>query len=76
MMAADSRQPSERMLQYADRLDGRFALWAGLPAARVDEGLAQLARDHVVAGLYEKRPSLWSSDPAVQATIANRPGWL
>ena len=26
---SESRQPSERVLQYADRLDGRFALWAG-----------------------------------------------
>jgi len=76
MTTTDSRQPSERVLQYADRLDGRFALWAGPVAARVDEGLARLARDGVVAGLYAKQPSLWSSDPAVQAKIANRLGWL
>jgi glucose-6-phosphate isomerase len=76
MTTADSRQPSERVLRYADRLDGRFALWAGPLATRVDEGLAQLARDEVIADLYAKRPSLWSSDPAVQAKIANRLGWL
>jgi len=69
-------QPSDRVLQYADRLDGRFALWAGPLASRVDEGLAELDRHAVIADLYEKRPSLWSSDPAVQATIANRLGWL
>ena len=76
MTTTDSRQPSERVLQYADRLDGRFALWAGPLAARVDDGLARLTRDKVIAGLYAKQPSLWSSDPAVQAKIANRLGWL
>ncbi|MGE5198867.1 MAG: hypothetical protein ACM3H9_04450 [Rhodospirillaceae bacterium] len=72
----DSRQPDERVAHYADRLDGRFALWAGPLAARVDEGLARLSRDRVIDGLYGKQPSLWSADAAVQAKIANRLGWL
>jgi glucose-6-phosphate isomerase/transaldolase/glucose-6-phosphate isomerase len=76
MTTSDSRQPADRVLQYADLLDGRFALWAGPLAPRVDDGLARLTRDEVIAGLYAKQPALWSSDPAVQAKIANRLGWL
>ena len=38
--------------------------------------MTQWARDSVVAGLFARRPALWSSDPAVQAKIANRLGWL
>lgn len=76
MTSPESNQPSERVLQYADRLDGRFALWAGPMAGRVDAAMTQFSRDAVVAGLYAKRPSIWSSDPAVQAKIANRLGWL
>jgi len=45
-------------------------------AGRVDAAMTQFSRDAVVAGLYAKRPSTWSSDPAVQARIANRLGWL
>jgi glucose-6-phosphate isomerase len=76
MSIYDSLQPGDRALQFADRLDGRFALWAGPLAARVDEAVARIDRDGVVADLYAKQPSLWSMDPAVQAKIANRLGWL
>jgi glucose-6-phosphate isomerase len=76
MTLHDSLQPGDRVLRQADRLDGRFALWAGPLAARVDDGLAQLARDNVIARLYRKDPALWSADPAVQAKIENRLGWL
>ena len=76
MTTTDSGQPSERVLRCADRLDGRFALWAGPLKGRVDDGLATLTREKVIAGLYAKQPSLWSPDPAVQAKIANRLGWL
>jgi glucose-6-phosphate isomerase len=76
MTTALPRDPNDRVLQFADRLDGRFALWAGPLAARVDEALGQLARNEVIAGLYAQRPSLWSQDSAVQAKIANRLGWL
>jgi glucose-6-phosphate isomerase/transaldolase/glucose-6-phosphate isomerase len=76
MTTLDARQPSDRVLQFADRLDGRFALWAGPIAERVDAALVKLARDGVIAGLYARQASLWSADPAVQAKIANRLGWL
>lgn len=36
----------------------------------------ELVRQRVIARLYDKDPSLWSDDPAVQNTIANRLGWL
>lgn len=38
--------------------------------------LEELAQQRVMARLYDKDPSLWSRDPAVQKTIANRLGWL
>jgi glucose-6-phosphate isomerase len=37
---------------------------------------ALLRRDRFVARLWERDASLWSQDPAVQATIRNRLGWL
>ena len=44
--------------------------------------LAEIIRTHVDAaeraamGLWRRQPSVWSADPAVQQTIANRLGWL
>lgn len=69
-------EPSDRVLQFADRTDGRFALWAGPLAAQVGEALRRFQEDALVASLYSKQASLWSPDPGVQATIANRLGWL
>jgi glucose-6-phosphate isomerase len=76
MTSPDSRQPSDRVLHFADRLEGRFALWGGPLAPDVDRLMTQWARDSVVAGLFARQPALWSSEPAVQARIANRLGWL
>lgn len=76
MTSPDSRQPSDRVLHFADRLEGRFALWAGPLAPDVDRLMTQWARDSVVAALFGKHASLWSAEPAVQAKIANRLGWL
>ena len=76
MTSPDLRQPSDRVLHFADRLEGRFALWGGSLAPAVDGLLTQWARDSVVAGLFARQPALWSSEPAVQAKIANRLGWL
>lgn len=70
------REPDDRVLQCADRMDGRFALWAGPLAAQVDAALRRFQEDALVASLYSKQASLWSSDPGVQAKIANRLGWL
>ena len=36
----------------------------------------ELARQRVIARLFDKDPSLWSGDTAVQKTLANRLGWL
>src|SRR5688572_24331547 len=44
--------------------------------------LAALVRDDVASavdalnGLWRRDPSVWSSDPTVQRSIANRLGWL
>lgn len=38
--------------------------------------MTQWARDSVVTSLFDRQPSVWSSEPAVQAKIANRLGWL
>lgn len=60
----------------ADRLDGRFALWAGPVEAEVEAALARLAQDRTIDAVYARDPAVWSADPAVQAVIANRLGWL
>jgi len=68
--------PAPRVLAFADRIDGRFALWPGPIGAEVDAALLRFDRDRVVEGVYARRAALWSQDPAVQAKIANRLGWL
>ncbi len=68
--------PSPRVSEFASRLDGRLAVWPGTMAACVDERLIEMDRTRMVEGLYAKRTALWSDDPAVQATIAGRLGWL
>jgi len=71
-----SPSPDPRVMQFADRLDGRFALWAGSLAPAVDTCLADFAARDVVERLYARDTSLWSSDAAVQTKISNRLGWL
>jgi glucose-6-phosphate isomerase len=67
---------SARVLELAGRMAGRFALWSGPLAARVEAGQTRLEQESVVEALYETRASLWSADPAVQARIGNRLGWV
>lgn len=68
--------PSPRVLQLAEKMAGRSALWAGPLTARIDEAVARLDRASAVEALFARRPALWSADPAVQAEIADRLGWL
>lgn len=42
----------------------------------VRSALNRLTRDRFVERLWERDPSIWSTDPAVQGTIAERLGWL
>lgn len=42
----------------------------------VRSALDRLTRDRFVERIWQRDPSLWSDDPAVQAAIANRLGWL
>lgn len=65
-----------RVAAMADRLEGRFALWAGALSPAVSEALERAGRDRLLARLFSADPSLWSTDPAVQERIANRLGWL
>ena len=65
-----------RVAAMADRLDGRFALWAGAISPAVSEALERADRDRLIARLFSADPSLWSGDPSVQARIAHRLGWL
>ncbi len=76
MRTPASPVPAPRVLEFADRMDGRFALWPAALATLVDERLRQFERARIVEGLYAKRTGLWSADPAVEAKIANRLGWL
>lgn len=68
--------PDPALHAYADRLDGRFALWAGPLQADVDAALDRMSRDRTIDAVYARDPAVWSADPAVQAMIANRLGWL
>ena len=44
--------------------------------ARYDAIAEHARRDSWATRLFDRDPSLWSTDPAVQATIADRLGWL
>ena len=44
--------------------------------AAYDVAARRAVEEHWVERLAERDPSLWSSDPAVQAAIADRLGWL
>lgn len=45
-------------------------------AASVSEQIAMLAEEHVSARLWEGDPALWTTDPAGQAEVKRRLGWL
>ncbi|HEV8489708.1 MAG TPA: hypothetical protein VGQ58_07985 [Candidatus Limnocylindrales bacterium] len=51
-----------------------FAL--GEAAAAYDEAVARARDEHWAERLFDRDPSLWSSDSRVQAAIADRLGWL
>ncbi|MEK6629635.1 MAG: glucose-6-phosphate isomerase [Acidobacteriota bacterium] len=76
MHSSDSIPAEPAVLALADRLDGRFALWAGPLSDGVKACLERLSHERVLERLFAREPALWSADPAVQATIANRLGWL
>ena len=65
-----------RLHALADRLDGRFALWAGPLSGGVNAAVARVGREQMLEAIYNQTPSVWSQDPAVQQKIANRLGWL
>ena len=52
----------------------RFALGAAQGA--YDEALALLERERAVERVWARDAALWSDDPAVRETIADRLGWL
>jgi glucose-6-phosphate isomerase len=45
-------------------------------AAAVEAALERARREHWVERLFDRDPSLWSTDPAVQLAISGRLGWL
>ena len=57
-----------------------FATSVTVHAGALDQVVRQSARrladSRFAAGLFGRRPEAWSSDPAVQARIGNRLGWL
>ncbi|MDO8836810.1 MAG: hypothetical protein Q7V01_14510 [Vicinamibacterales bacterium] len=65
-----------RLHPFADRLDGRFALWAGPLGDAVNRVIARIGHEKTLEAVYHQTPSVWSQDPAVQEKIANRLGWL
>jgi glucose-6-phosphate isomerase len=59
---------------HRDTLKRGFHLEPGPLGDRVTEGLEEAAR--AARGLWQRDPSTWSRDRAVQAGIAQRLGWL
>jgi glucose-6-phosphate isomerase/transaldolase/glucose-6-phosphate isomerase len=53
-----------------------FAIDPGPIAAALDAAYARLEHRRFAAGLWDRRLDIWTSDPAVQAKIAARLGWL
>ncbi|MCX6552480.1 MAG: glucose-6-phosphate isomerase [Acidobacteria bacterium] len=76
MSTCTPETPTPRVLQFADRLDGRFALWSGPLMAPIHARLDAFGQDGFVDALYARTPALWSGDAGVQAKIANRLGWM
>jgi glucose-6-phosphate isomerase len=53
-----------------------FSIDPGDLAPALDTVFSQLDRDGVADKLWTRQSDLWSSDPAVRRSIANRLGWL
>ena len=72
--ALTARFPALDLVARRARIQNSLQLAAG-PLA---EGIRARALDaeRAAAGLWRREPSVWSLDPDVQATIANRLGWL
>jgi glucose-6-phosphate isomerase len=56
------------------RLENSLHVTAGALSARMSSLFADARR--IADGLFQRKPSTWSSDPDVQKKIANRLGWL
>jgi glucose-6-phosphate isomerase len=70
----DARRPSLDADARRARLEDSLSLSPGPLAQTIDTYGALAMR--AAAGLFKRDPSVWSSDPAAQQTIANRLGWL
>src|SRR2546429_1863953 len=66
-----SRWPALDVAAKRARLQNTFRLSSG----HHDPSLVDTAAG-AAAGLWRREPHVWSSDPKVQQTIANRLGWL
>ena len=69
-----TRWPALDVAAKRARLQDTFQLSPG-PLRDVGAASAEAA-ERAAAGLWRRDPAVWSSDPAVQRTIANRLGWL
>jgi glucose-6-phosphate isomerase len=69
-----TRWPALDVAAKRARLQDTFQLSRG-PLQDVVAASAEAA-ERAAAGLWRRDPAVWSSDPAVQRTIANRLGWL
>jgi transaldolase/glucose-6-phosphate isomerase len=69
-----TRWPALDVAARRARLQDTFQLSPG-PIGDVCAATAAAA-ERAAAGLWRRQPSVWSADPAVQQTIANRLGWL
>jgi glucose-6-phosphate isomerase len=69
-----TRWPALEVGRRRARIQESFSLTAG----PIEETVASraAAAERAAAGLWRRDPSVWSADPAVQRTIANRLGWL
>jgi glucose-6-phosphate isomerase len=68
------RWPSLDSSTKRARLQNTFHLSAGPLAEKLQAKM--LAAERFAGGLWLRDPSVWSSDPQVQRTIADRLGWL
>lgn len=68
------RFPTLDLARRRDQLRAAYRPSPGRLAAELRTHDAGARR--AIAGLWQRDPSTWSSDPAVQAAIANRLGWL
>ena len=69
-----TRWPALDVAARRARLQNTYRLSPG-PLRDVSAAGAEAA-ERAAAGLWRRDPAVWSSDPAVQRTIANRLGWL